>query len=261
MAIEVTTAPTETAIADADLIYFNDVSETPDAINQITFANMRSSTFASGAVIDGGALSSFELPNSAAPTVNADGEVAVDTTITDMSHGLIKYFSGEECAVIAVPVAELTGMSNGDVIKYNATNDEFEIGAASGGIGGSLGATDNVIVRADGTGGATAQGSSATVSDAGDVIAAAGRYFMVASSDIQFGDLLGTGDSVVGYNGGKAVKFRDNGGTIGFQVDASATATHTRMLVWDVDNAALERVTVGAADSGGSGFKVLRIPN
>jgi len=45
------------------------------------------------------------------------------------------------------------------------------------------------------------------------------------------------------------------------QVDDSATATHTRLLVYDVDNATLERVTVGAADSGGSGFKVLRIPN
>lgn len=43
--------------------------------------------------------------------------------------------------------------------------------------------------------------------------------------------------------------------------DQSATATHTRLLVWDVDNGQLERVTVGAADSGGAGFKVLRIPN
>lgn len=43
--------------------------------------------------------------------------------------------------------------------------------------------------------------------------------------------------------------------------DASTTATHTRMLIWDVDNGALERVTVGAADSGGAGFKLLRIAN
>lgn len=43
--------------------------------------------------------------------------------------------------------------------------------------------------------------------------------------------------------------------------DSSTTATHTRFLVFDVDNNALERVTVGAADSGGTGFKVLRIPN
>lgn len=45
------------------------------------------------------------------------------------------------------------------------------------------------------------------------------------------------------------------------RVDDSATATHVRLLVYDVDNGQLERVTVGAADSGGAGFKVLRIPN
>lgn len=46
-----------------------------------------------------------------------------------------------------------------------------------------------------------------------------------------------------------------------FQVDANGTAGNTRMLVYDVDNAQVERVSVGAADSGGAGFKVLRIPN
>lgn len=43
--------------------------------------------------------------------------------------------------------------------------------------------------------------------------------------------------------------------------DGSTTATHTRFMIYDVDNGTLERVTVGAADSGGAGFKVLRIPN
>lgn len=45
------------------------------------------------------------------------------------------------------------------------------------------------------------------------------------------------------------------------QADASTTAGNTRMLVYDVDNATVERVSVGSADSGGAGFKVLRIPN
>lgn len=43
--------------------------------------------------------------------------------------------------------------------------------------------------------------------------------------------------------------------------DLPTTATHTGLLLYDVDNNTLERVTVGVADSGGSGFKVLRIPN
>jgi hypothetical protein len=32
-------------------------------------------------------------------------------------------------------------------------------------------------------------------------------------------------------------------------------------MLYDVDNNTVERVTGGAADSGGTGFKVLRIPN
>lgn len=46
-----------------------------------------------------------------------------------------------------------------------------------------------------------------------------------------------------------------------FAVRASATALDTWLMIWDVDNATLERVTVGVADSGGVGFKLLRIPN
>lgn len=83
--------------------------------------------------IDLGGKTSLEIPNGAAPTVNADGEIAIDTTITDLSHGLIKYFAGEELAVIAVPVGELTGMSDGDTIVYSSANDEFTITAGGGG--------------------------------------------------------------------------------------------------------------------------------
>lgn len=45
------------------------------------------------------------------------------------------------------------------------------------------------------------------------------------------------------------------------RIDGDATAGNTRFMIYDVDNATLERVSVGAADSGGSGYKVLRIPN
>lgn len=51
------------------------------------------------------------------------------------------------------------------------------------------------------------------------------------------------------------------GGTENARVDGSVVAGETRLMVWDVDNSALERVTVGVADSGGAGFKVLKIPN
>jgi hypothetical protein len=50
-------------------------------------------------------------------------------------------------------------------------------------------------------------------------------------------------------------------GSESIRIDTDTTAGNTRFMLYDVDNATLERVTVGAADSGGAGFKVLRIPN
>lgn len=50
---------------------------------------------------------------------------------------------------------------------------EAEALANLGAIGGSLGATDNAILRANGTGGGYAQGSTATISDAGLLVATA----------------------------------------------------------------------------------------
>ena len=41
----------------------------------------------------------------------------------------------------------------------------------------------------------------------------------------------------------------------------TTTATHTGLMLWDTDKNVVSRVTVGANDSGGAGFKVLRIPN
>lgn len=48
---------------------------------------------------------------------------------------------------------------------------------------------------------------------------------------------------------------------VAIALDDTATAGNTRLFVYDVDNATVERVTVGAANSGGAGYKVLRIPN
>lgn len=42
---------------------------------------------------------------------------------------------------------------------------------------------------------------------------------------------------------------------------ADLAATETSLWLYDKDNNTVEQVTVGAADSGGAGFKVLRIPN
>tara|TARA_R100001244_G_scaffold132394_1_gene108857 strand:- start:5873 stop:7678 length:1806 start_codon:yes stop_codon:yes gene_type:complete len=46
-----------------------------------------------------------------------------------------------------------------------------------------------------------------------------------------------------------------------FSGESGGGAGDTRLLVYDIDNGQLERVSVGAADSGGVGFKLLRIAN
>lgn len=84
---------------------------------------------------DFGGADDLEIPNSATPTVDTDGQIAIDTTVTDFSHGIFKYYSGEEMAVVAMPIAELTSPTDGYVVAYNATNDEFELVANSGGGG------------------------------------------------------------------------------------------------------------------------------
>lgn len=43
--------------------------------------------------------------------------------------------------------------------------------------------------------------------------------------------------------------------------DGNTTSGETRMLLLDIDAGTLKRVSIGSADSGGTGFKVLRVPN
>jgi hypothetical protein len=80
-----------------------------------------------------------------------------------------------------------------------------------------------------------------------------------SGDDFQFGNNNGTNFTTV-FSGTGGV-YASVGGNNKVQFDNTATAGNTAMLLYDVDNATVERVTVGAADSGGSGYKVLRIPN
>lgn len=109
---------------DGDYLLEYDTSAGQD--KKVLMSALRTSMF-SGGEINGGALTSFELPNSLAPSLDANGEIALDTSVDDFSHGVLKYYGGEILALIAVPLAELSGLNNGDVVAYNATNDEFEI--------------------------------------------------------------------------------------------------------------------------------------
>lgn len=74
-------------------------------------------------------------------------------------------------------------------IRVNAGATAFELATITTGIGGSTGAVDNAILRADGTGGATVQaGTIATLSDAGVFSTTSGNsQYTSASGDIQIG--------------------------------------------------------------------------
>ena len=75
----------------------------------------------------------LRIPVSATPSVTVDGDIAYDTTVTDFSTGLIKFFGTEEQGIVAMPIAQFTTPSDGFVVAYNATNDEFELVAAGAG--------------------------------------------------------------------------------------------------------------------------------
>jgi len=88
-----------------------------------------------GAFLQSFVSATMRIPLSAAPTMAVDGDFAIDTTVTDFSHGILKFFDGEEVGVVGMPIAQFTTPSNGDVVSYNATNDEFELVPQTGGAG------------------------------------------------------------------------------------------------------------------------------
>lgn len=99
--------------------------------------------------------------------------------------------------------------------------------------------------------------------------ATAGAIRLATGTGINARDAGNTADVAVIYTtGGKthvggetAVDIEAVSGTLSAEFDASAVAGNTRLLLWDVTAGAAVRVTRGAADSGGAGFRLLRIPN
>lgn len=103
--------------------------------------------------------------------------------------------------------------------------------------------------------------------------------FLQAGKHYHYGTLSGTGltnyarltvyhsnaegiyDSQAGGTGSFAPHAFKVGATNVAKFDTSSAAGETRFWLYDEDNGTMERVTVGIPDSGGAGFKLLRIPN
>ena len=74
----------------------------------------------------------FAMPSAAIPTVDSDGEIAYDTTVADFSTGVIRFYGTEEQGIVTMPIGEFIAPSDGQLVAYNATNDEFELVAPAG---------------------------------------------------------------------------------------------------------------------------------
>jgi hypothetical protein len=70
----------------------------------------------------------------------------------------------------------------------------------------------------------------------------------------------GNGTGVQPYADSSLLNMVVDGVSVG-RFDDNATAGNTRFLVFDANKGSLQRVSIGVADSGGVGYKVLRIPN
>ena len=119
------------SVTGVDTITFTDVAGTIAGIANGNLVDKTATEAITGSWDFGGATA-LEIPNGATPSITVAGQIAVDTTITDYT-GLIKYHDGvEELTVVGMPTANLS-VTDGDVVAYNATNNEFEMVAAGGG--------------------------------------------------------------------------------------------------------------------------------
>ena len=133
---------------------------------------------------------------------------------------------------VLVTANSTTGQSFGQRINAGTNTSDYALRIAN-----QAGSTDYLRVRGDGR-----------------------THFHDGTAALPSMSFLNDTDTGFYSQAGNAIGVSANGAEVA-RFDASATAGNTRLLIYDVDNGALERVTVGAADSGGTGFKVLRIPN
>jgi|DEB0MinimDraft_10_1074344.scaffolds.fasta_scaffold50285_3 hypothetical protein len=98
------------------------------------------------------------------------------------------------------------GASDGDLLTVQADGSvAFETPAGGGGIGGSTGATDNAVLRADGTGGSTLQSSGVTIDDGGSITS--GQHVYWGSSANYAQNNTGTGFGLTFGGFGQKLKF------------------------------------------------------
>lgn len=201
------------------------------ALGTIATQDANAVAITGGSIVD---LTELELPVSATPTVNSNGEIALDTTVADFSLGVVKFYGGEEQGIVSMPVAQFTAPSDGYVVRYNGTNDEFEL--APGGSGSSFG---KIVVS--GQSDVDADTSSDTLT-------------LAAGSNITLTTNAGTDTVTIAASGGNAF------GTIAVsgQSDVVADSANDTLTLVAGSNITLttsaggDSVTIAASGGGGS---------
>jgi len=128
---------------------------------------------------------SLIIPTSAAPSVVTNGQIAYDSSVTDFTGGLIKFFGIAEQAIVSMPISQFTSPVDGFVVTYNATNDQFELqpgGAGTGDVSGPGASLDDAITRFDGETGKVIQNGVITIDDDANMQAIRSLQFTTFSS-------------------------------------------------------------------------------
>lgn len=155
-----------------------------------------------GDAIDFGAATSLKIPNSAAPTVDAVGKIALDTTVTDFADGFIKYYSGTTVyGLIAMPLSNFSSPTDGYVVTYDAATDQFKLAAGGGGGGTPGGANTQVQYN---NAGAFGGNSGFTYDGAGGVAVSASIIVGGNATAAGFIRLLEDSDNGSNYTGFQA---------------------------------------------------------
>ncbi len=132
-----------------------------------------------------------------------------------------------DATVGGLSVIVVTGGADGDVLTRQSDGTYLPETPASGGIGGSVGSTDNRLVRSDGTGGSTVQSTGITVDDSNSIT---GVGSLTLSGNIThtggtafLATVLASGDIYLsGYNA--YIALNGSGGSSTFDIRTQSTA-------------------------------------
>ena len=179
----------------------NYVADVAGTANEITSTHTpgegSTATLSLPAAIDLGGKTSFEIPNGAAPTVDAFGEIAGDNDLWAASRGAPLFFDGTAAtALVNVLVSDTP--SNGQVPKWNTGGT---ITWEADNSGGTISGTDTQVMFFDGTdtpagdAGMTYNKTTNVLTAAGFVGALTGNASTVTTNANMTGDVTSSGSN------------------------------------------------------------------